>query len=676
MENKKKKMIDAYKKHTMEEMTTTNIKNKKSNPIQITAEQIIADPEIHQLQNIEIPTQKYIGDDEISDYKKMRRKKFEDSLRKQRHHIGKWIEYAEWENELQEYRRGRSIFERALDVDPYKISLWIRYAENEMKNKFVIHARNVFERAIKILPRVEQLWFKYIEMEELLSNYKKCILLYNKWMNFLPSKRAWDSYLSFLEKLGEVEKVREVHYKLLDNFPEVRNYIKVAKYEYRKRNIESARFLYEKALEDLGEKCYIQKFFISWADFEIKCGEFERGKEIYIFGLKCLDENNKDWVESEYEKFERVRGEEKNVDDIILLKRRKKYRNIINKNKMNFNAYFDLIFLEESFLNYDNVEKIYEEVLNLHPEEKKKNWERFIYFYLSYAIFLELKKKDKEKAIKIMEKAIKKIPHKKFTFSKIWIYLGKLYIRNNEIDKMRKLLGKSIGICKKEKIIKKYIELEYQMGNFERCRKLYEKKIELFSNKSESWICYAKFEEELNENERVISIYEKALKFDLIEKPEKIWKNYIDFEIRNENYKKVRILYNELILKTEHVKVFISYALFEYSINHFENMRNIFFKGNFLLSKKNLKEERFFLLENFLQCEKKIGNEIFINKIENLMPKKIKKQKKIEICDENGNVLDYKWEEYFDYIFPDDKVKEVGIKIKDIAEKWKKSKDK
>ena len=93
--------------------------------------------------------------EELEDYKYRTRKEYEDSIRRQKHHIGTWIKYAEWEASIGEFERSRSVFERTIDVDFEHITLWLKYAEMEMKNKFVNHARNVWERACKHLPRVD-----------------------------------------------------------------------------------------------------------------------------------------------------------------------------------------------------------------------------------------------------------------------------------------------------------------------------------------------------------------------------------------------------------------------------------------------------------------------------------------------------------------------------------------
>ena len=45
--------------------------------------------------------------------------------------------------------------------------------------------------------------------------------------------------------------------------------------------------------------------------------------------------------------------------------------------------------------------------------------------------------------------------------------------------------------------------------------------------------------------------------------PEKVWKAYIDFEVENGQIGKARNLYEALLQRTKHVKVWASFAKFE-----------------------------------------------------------------------------------------------------------------
>lgn len=47
----------------------------------------------------------------------MKRKEFEDQIRRQRMFLGTYMKYAAWEESQHEFERARSVYERCLDVD-------------------------------------------------------------------------------------------------------------------------------------------------------------------------------------------------------------------------------------------------------------------------------------------------------------------------------------------------------------------------------------------------------------------------------------------------------------------------------------------------------------------------------------------------------------------------------
>lgn len=63
-------------------------------------------------------------------------------------------------------------------------------------------------------------------------------------------------------------------------------------------------------------------------------------------------------------------------------------------------------------------------------------------------------------AEQVYQRALSMIPHKLFTFSKLWKYYADFSIRCNDLAKARKIYGRSIGMCPKQKSFKNYIELE------------------------------------------------------------------------------------------------------------------------------------------------------------------------------------------------------------------------
>lgn len=73
--------------------------------------------------------------------------------------------------------------------------------------------------------------------------------------------------------------------------------------------------------------------------------------------------------------------------------------------------------------------------------------------------------------------------------------------------------------------------------------------------------------------------------------PELVWKSFIDFEIEQEQFDNARKLYERLLERTSHVKVWISYAQFEGSIDRLEAARAVFSKGFEALKNAESKEE-------------------------------------------------------------------------------------
>ena len=57
--------------------------------------------------------------------------------------------------------------------------------------------------------------------------------------------------------------------------------------------------------------------------------------------------------------------------------------------------------------------------------------------------------------------------------------------------------------------------------------------------------------------------------------PEILWKAYIDFEVEQEEWDRVRQLYERLLEKTKHLKVWLSYAKFEISIEEMNTAREV-----------------------------------------------------------------------------------------------------
>lgn len=149
--------------------------------------------------------------------------------------------------------------------------------------------------------------------------------------------------------------------------------------------------------------------------------------------------------------------------------------------------------------------------------------------------------------------------------------------------------------------------------------RLYEKYLEFAPHSCTAWSKYAELEKKCAENERCRAIYELAIAQvtaglsyrrplvqrsvlmlpllilpmkPVLDMPEVLWKAYIDFEIENKEHDRTRMLYERLLEKTKHVKVWISYAQFLAGIPEPDDARLIYDKAYNHLKSEGLKEER------------------------------------------------------------------------------------
>lgn len=650
---------DLWQKGQMVQMKVPSVNDRSRNATQITAEQMLIDPQLHDMSVIKPQSDRVMDEEELKEYKGNTRKEFEDKIRKQKYHIATWIKYALWEEGLEEFRRSRSIFERALDVDYKNISLWLKYVEMEMRNKFVNHARNVWERATKLLPRVDQFWFKYIYMEEMLGNYIQARNVFEKWITWKPGEKAWMAYVKFEERLGEKERCRRIMYKYLDAFPRLDVYIKVAKFEAKLKHYDDARFVFEKALEDLGDEAISETFFVQWAKFEMRAKEFQRARQIFKYGLEALPKDKVARLYEEYLKMEKQFGSKDEIDELVFEKRRRYYQELLEKYPQNYDAWFDLIFLEqESGRDSLKLREIFERAISqVPPKNEKRLWKRYIYLWILYAFYEELDIKDIARAREVYERVIKLIPHQVFTFTKIWIMFAHFHIRQKDIAAARKVFGVAIGMCPQEKIFQAYIDLEMQLTNFDRCRQLYNRFLLTFPDKPFAWIKFAEMESGLEEYDRARAIFRSAISLPVLNMPESVWKAYIDLEISIGELDRARTLFSSLLKRTRHAKVYLSFADFELdSAKSPEAMRKLLAEGDkFMAEKDDLKEQRKTLLEGWLQREQRVGDEAWIRKVQAMQPRVVRKQRRVKVHvdgakeDEDGG-----WEEYIDYVFPDE----------------------
>lgn len=79
---------------------------------------------------------------------------------------------------------------------------------------------------------------------------------------------------------------------------------------------------------------------------------------------------------------------------------------------------------------------------------------------------------------------------------------------------------------------------------------------------------------------------------------------------------------------------------------------------------------RLAVLEAWAQCLRERAGEddqATLERVQSLMPKRVKKKRAIVAADGS----DGGWEEYYDYIYPDEQAAQPSLKILEMAHKWK-----
>ncbi|KAK6455251.1 cell cycle control protein [Scheffersomyces xylosifermentans] len=694
---------------------------------QVTSESILQDAFRNRDKPLERPKQSIQDLEELRSFQKNKRKEYEQQLNKNRLNFGQWLRYAKWEiNHNHDFPRARSILERALDVNIQHIPFWVQYIQMELSHKNVNHALNLLDRATTTLPRVNKLWFLYVQTLETLKKYSMVRSVFERWLKWHPDDSAWDAYINFEKRYDEYENVRSIFNRYVSDHAYGKTWLKWLDFELQNdsgdtKSTETIRGVYERAVDTiLADKTLrtdidLTRIIASWADWEVSVKEYERARAIYIALLEQNENHRKIHLSAEqrnkiydsFSNFEKTHGNKDSIESAVVSKRKLKYQKDLESDPYDINSWWSLIKLVQEENNIASLRSTFDRAVSKVPQQKYKSihWRRYIILWLKYALWEELDNSEVELARNVWNNCLKVIPHKNFTFAKVWINFAEFELRNDAIDglsKARKILGRGLGQSSssgpKRKLFMYYIELEKKLGEWERVRKLYERWLEVSMISEHESISilleYVEFEKSLNEIDRCISIFEVAL--DLSEKTEfskrftpleTLWISFIDFYKEEMKYDEARALYRQLLAKVDNTKVWNSLALFESSIptasqlqeyndsneeefefsieeEHRTNTRAVFSEAEKHYKTKDLKEERLLILEFWKSYEATHGDEESIASVQKKFPTVVKRRRNVDGVEE----------EFWDYIFPEDEVsipKNAGLnKFLANAKKW------
>lgn len=544
---------------------------------QISAEQILKQV-YEKRKTVEPSTKVDILDlEELKEYQRRKRSEYEGYLKRNRLDIGQWIRYAQFEVDQHDVRRARSIFERALQVSKTNIPLWIRYIDTELKLKYINHARNILDRAISTLPRVDKLWYKYLLVEESLEQYDMVRALFAKWISLEPVSNAWDSFVDFEIRQSNLESVRQIYTKYVMVHPQSETWFKWLYFEKVYGSVESIRRIYSLAVDTLISFQNVTyendtiKLIISFINWEASQQEFERCRALLKISIQRWPKNQT--LKNESVSFEKRFGDANLAEYNVACKRRWHYENKLKEKPRDYDTWWLYLDLVENTFVRDMPSSLEKSVTESNPNDVTKTtaWKQYILLWIRYLTYVELDLGDISLCRNLYKRLINEIiPHKKFTFSKVWMMYAKFEIRQGDIQTARKILGRSLGMYPKKKTYKEYISLEIKMKDFDRVRKIYEKLLEFRPEDVETWVDYAELEENLGDDERSRGIYEIALKNATSSFPQEaramLLERYIEFENDAEEFGRARELYERYLVASGYSpKVWISYALYESS---------------------------------------------------------------------------------------------------------------
>lgn len=501
--------------------------------------------------------------------------------------------------------------------------------------------------------------------------------VFERWMEWQPDEQAWQTYINFELRYKEIDRAREIYERFVITHPEVKHWVKYARFEENHGFIHSARTVYERAVHFYGDDHLDEKLFIAFAKFEENQKEHDRARVIYKYALDHIPKEQAKELYKAYTIHEKKYGDRSGIEDVIVSKRKFQYEQEILQNPTNYDAWFDLLRLIEGEDDEEVIRETYERAIaNVPPTKDKQFWRRYIYLWINYALFEELETCDYERVRQVYKACLELLPHKVFTFSKVWLLYAQFEIRQKNLTAARKILGTAIGMCPRDKLFRGYIDIEIQLREFDRCRILYQKFLEFGPENCITWMKFAELETLLGDYERARAIYELAISQPRLDMPELLWKAYIDFEISQEEPENARNLYERLLDRTTHVKVWLSYAKFELNTENSEGLnvalaRRVYERANDALKNTAEKEARVLLLESWREFESEHGDLGGLEKVKAKMPRRIKKRQKI--IDEDGT--EQGWEEVFDYIFPEDEASRPNLKLLAAAKNWKKQKE-
>lgn len=609
-----------------------HLHNKTAASIQITADQLILESVSRMRDRPRLPELEHQSQAELEDERFKRRQAWELNVRRNLCSYHTYIRYARWEEGLNELEKARSVFERGLEFSRYREpEVWMCYIDMELRHKQISYARNLMERSVKILPRHDPFWLKYAQVEENFGNIEGTRRIFQRWIAWEPPTHAFLCFVEFEARVREFTRARSVFERLLIVHPYAESYLRYADFEIKLKQPARARRIFERGLEALGENDIDEKLIITFAEFEEGEGEIERARALYKYALEKLPENRTRELYPSYLQFEKRFGGQKQIEDAVVEKKRLQYQQALEEDPYDYDSWFELCELLQNIEDVEVIRATYEKAVSNPPQTKteKQQWSRYVLLCIKYAIFEEKIAKSPENARKVYYSIIDKVPHKKFTFSRLWVLYAYFEIRQDNLNTARTILGHSIGTCPRSAVFDAYIEIETILGEKANVRKLFDQYIKMIPSDVRGWVKYAQFEFKENNIDKARNLFEEAIESHQVESIDLLWAYYIQFETETGNADNIRKLYRRSIEANNKIGLWKGLIFFEAeNCNDIDQARKLFDEAE--LSFAENREERKKLREFRVVFEERYGDTDALQEAIQKVPK---------VDEEDGTIL-------------------------------------
>ncbi|KAL0207138.1 hypothetical protein P9112_012849 [Eukaryota sp. TZLM1-RC] len=452
--------------------------DKSIAPIQITAEQILLEAFERQADIYFRPAREEITDEvDLADYLVRRRREFEETVGRSPNKIRGWIEYASWELSMQDLRRMRSVMERSLISLYTEPKLWLVYAELELKAGQLDASVKVFERATRTLPRVDKLWIVYVDvLRRAKVDLEQRRGVFESWMSWHPPNSAWLMYAEFEMTCGDVSNARKVLDRMINERRNLTSYRDAISFEKFKMNdTKRAALLAKAGIEDDVSKA-LDDVAIFWelAGLETDLGNYTEARSIYKFALDNVSLEKKQKIGRKWVAFERKFGRSDDVDYVCMLAKRFYCQSKYQSNPYDYDAIFDWILIEQEIGDHTSIVDLFENLLTKPPNFESPCYQRYLFIWIYYANFLELKLNDAISAQKIYNKAIESVPLSKVSVPYLLKSFGLFYVRHKQLEKFRQLMELALSHRVDQMVISFWADVELSLGNSKKAQKIKE----------------------------------------------------------------------------------------------------------------------------------------------------------------------------------------------------------